>query len=89
MMYDGPNIGFDFMTIFYFCVAAFLVYLFYVLVIVKRNSKHADPIAEAEVYMMYGRKSQAIEILEQALVKEPGNFVIESKLKEFKNSGLK
>ena len=84
MMVDGPNIGFDFMTIFYFCIAAFLVYLFYVLVIVKRNSKHADPIAEAEVYMMYGRKAQAIEILEQALVKEPGNFVIESKLKNLK-----
>ena len=84
MMYDGSNIGFDFMTIFYFCVAAFFVYLFYVLVIVKRNSKHADPIAEAEVYMMYGRKAQAIEILEQALVKEPGNFVIESKLKNLK-----
>ena len=86
MIFDGPNIGFDFMIIFYFCVAAFLVYLFYVLVIVKRNSKHADPIAEAEVYMLYGRKAQSIEILEQALVKQPGNFVIENKLKELKNS---
>ena len=63
-------------------IAAF----FYVLVIVKRNSKHADPIAEAEVYMMYGREAQAIEILKQALVKEPNNFVIENKLNEIKNS---
>ena len=86
MIFNGPNIGFDFMTIFYFCVAAFLVYLFYVLAIVKRISKHADPIAEAEVYMLYGRKAQAIKILEQALKKEPSNFVIENKLKELKNS---
>jgi Tfp pilus assembly protein FimV len=72
------------MAVFYFCVVAFLVFVVYVFVFVRKNSKHADPIAEAEVYMMYGRKAQAIEILEQALVKEPGNFVIENKLKELK-----
>jgi hypothetical protein len=85
-MYDGPNIDFDFTAVFYFCLAAFLVFVFYVLVIVKRNSKNADPIVSAEVYMQYGQKEKAIEILEQALVKEPGNFVIENKLKELKNS---
>lgn len=77
---------FDLEHIFYFCVAAFLVFVFYITMIKSKNQASADPIAEAEVYMMYGRKVQAIEILERALVKQPGNFVIENKLKEFKNS---
>ena len=85
MMYDGPNVDFDFMSAFYFCVVAFFVFVFYIVVIKAKISKHADPIAEAEVYMLYGRKAQAIEILEQALKKEPSNFVIENKLKEFKS----
>ena len=83
-MYDGPNINFDFMSAFYFCVAGFLAFFFYIVVIRTRKNLHVDPIAEAEVYMMYGRKAQAIELLKQALAKEPSNLAIENKLNEFK-----
>ena len=80
---------FDLEHIFYFCVAAFLIYFFYLILIKSKNQANADPIAKAEVYMMYGRKDQAIKILEKALKKEPSSFVIENKLKEILNSELK
>ena len=43
-----------------------------------------DPIAEAEVYLAYGRKEQAIEILEEALRANPGREDIRRKLNEIK-----
>ena len=41
-----------------------------------------DPIAEAEVYMAYGRDAQAEEILKEALHKEPGKHEFALKLLE-------
>lgn len=46
------------------------------------DTHEVDPIAEAEVYMAYGRDAQAEEILKEALLKEPGRHEIAVKLLE-------
>lgn len=46
------------------------------------DTNEVDPIAEAEVYMAYGRDAQAEEILKEALAKEPGRHEITLKLLE-------
>lgn len=48
-------------------------------------SDKVDPLAEAEVYVAYGRKQQAIEILEGALKDHPSRRKeFESRLRELK-----
>ncbi len=46
------------------------------------DTNEVDPIAEAEVYMAYGRDAQAEEILREALAKDPGRHEIRLKLLE-------
>lgn len=46
------------------------------------DTHDVDPIAEAEVYMAYGRDAQAEEILKEAMVKDPARHEIKSKLLE-------
>jgi pilus assembly protein FimV len=46
------------------------------------DSHEVDPIAEAEVYMAYGRDAQAEEILKEALGKDPSRHEISLKLLE-------
>ena len=46
------------------------------------DTHDVDPIAEAEVYMAYGRDTQAEEILREAMVKEPARHEIKLKLLE-------
>lgn len=46
------------------------------------DTHDVDPIAEAEVYMAYGRDAQAEEILKEALAKDPGRHEIHLKLLE-------
>lgn len=46
------------------------------------DTHEVDPIAEAEVYMAYGRDAQAEEILKEALVKDPARHEIALKLLE-------
>lgn len=46
------------------------------------DTHDVDPIAEAEVYMAYGRDEQAEEILKEALVKNPARHEIHLKLLE-------
>lgn len=46
------------------------------------DSHEVDPIAEAEVYMAYGRDAQAEEILKEALGKDPSRHEIALKLLE-------
>lgn len=46
------------------------------------DTHDVDPIAEAEVYMAYGRDAQAEEILKEALIKDPGRHEIHLKLLE-------
>ncbi|WP_225907113.1 FimV/HubP family polar landmark protein [Methyloradius palustris] len=46
------------------------------------DTHDVDPIAEAEVYMAYGRDSQAEEILKDAIVKEPKRYELHLKLLE-------
>lgn len=46
------------------------------------DSHDVDPIAEAEVYMAYGRDAQAEEILKDAIVKEPKRHELHLKLLE-------
>ena len=43
-----------------------------------------DPIAEADVYLAYGRKQQALELLEKALQENPSRVDVETKLRELK-----
>ena len=46
------------------------------------DTHEVDPIAEAEVYMAYGRDAQAEEILKEALTKDPNRHEIVLKLLE-------
>lgn len=46
------------------------------------DTHEVDPIAEAEVYMAYGRDAQAEEILKAAMVKDPNRHEIPLKLLE-------
>jgi len=46
------------------------------------DTHEVDPIAEAEVYMAYGRDAQAEEILKAAMVKDPSRHEIHLKLLE-------
>jgi len=46
------------------------------------DTNDVDPIAEAEVYMAYGRDAQAEEILRDAIAKEPKRFELHLKLIE-------
>jgi pilus assembly protein FimV len=46
------------------------------------DTHEVDPIAEAEVYMAYGRDAQAEEILKEALTKDPARHEIHLKLLE-------
>ena len=46
------------------------------------DTNEVDPIAEAEVYMAYGRDAQAEEILKEALIKDPSRHEIRLKLLE-------
>ena len=46
------------------------------------DTHDVDPIAEAEVYMAYGRDAQAEEILKEAMAKDPGRHEIKLKLLE-------
>ena len=83
-------------SIFFFFVIALLAFIFYEVLPRVKNAKNikselnaggkqkVNAIAEAEVYLAYGRKAQAIEVLEQALAKEPNNFEIINKLNELK-----
>ncbi len=49
---------------------------------VENDSDNVDPIAEADVYMAYGRDAQAEEILKEALAKNPGRSALQLKLLE-------
>jgi len=46
------------------------------------DTNDVDPIAEAEVYMAYGRDVQAEEILKDAITKEPKRYELHQKLLE-------
>jgi len=46
------------------------------------DTEEVDPIAEADVYMAYGRDAQAEEILKDALAKDPSRQPIRAKLLE-------
>lgn len=46
------------------------------------DTNDVDPVAEAEVYMAYGRDAQAEEILKDALLKEPKRYELHHKLLE-------
>jgi len=46
------------------------------------DTNEVDPIAEAEVYMAYGREAQAEEILKDAIKKEPNRHELHLKLLE-------
>ncbi len=55
------------------------------------DTNDVDPIAEAEVYMAYGRDAQAEEILKEAMSKDPTRHEVQLKLLEIyagrKNTG--
>jgi len=46
------------------------------------EAEEVDPIAEADVYMAYGRDAQAEEILKEALQKDAGRTAVHAKLLE-------
>ncbi len=44
----------------------------------------SDPLAEAEVYLAYGRKNQALAVLEEALQKDPSRTDISKRIHALK-----
>jgi hypothetical protein len=44
-----------------------------------------DPLAEAEVYLAYGRKKRAFKILEKALHENPSRSDVREKLRDLNN----
>src|SRR5205807_8631111 len=50
--------------------------------VAKADTEEIDPIAEADVYMAYGRDAQAEEILKEALQKDAKRTAVHSKLLE-------
>ena len=50
------------------------------------DTNEVDPIAEAEVYMAYGRENQAEEILKDAIIKEPTRYELHLRLLEILSS---
>lgn len=53
----------------------------------RKTSSGVDPLAEAEVYIAYGRKEQAVEILKEAIEAYPGRRKeIEAKLRELQGA---
>jgi pilus assembly protein FimV len=46
------------------------------------EAEEVDPIAEADVYMAYGRDAQAEEILKEAVAKDPSRIPVHAKLLE-------
>jgi pilus assembly protein FimV len=48
----------------------------------RLEAEEVDPIAEADVYMAYGRDAQAEEILKEALQKDSGRTAVHAKLLE-------
>jgi len=48
----------------------------------EMGADEVDPIAEADVYMAYGRDAQAEEILKEALQKDPNRATVHAKLLE-------
>ncbi|HYC69424.1 FimV/HubP family polar landmark protein, partial [Brevundimonas sp.] len=46
------------------------------------EAEEVDPIAEADVYMAYGRDAQAEEILREAISKDPSRIPVQAKLLE-------
>lgn len=63
-----------------------LVVLIGVILVMSRNQKvgKTDPLADAETYLAFGRKSQAIEILERASIAYPNRSDLKAKLRELK-----
>ena len=50
------------------------------------DSGEVDPVAEAEVYIAYGREAQAEEILREALLRDPHRLDVATKLAEINAS---
>ncbi|BCX81579.1 hypothetical protein MIT9_P1157 [Methylomarinovum caldicuralii] len=50
--------------------------------ILEADNEAVDPIAEADVYLAYGRYQQAEELIKQALAEEPANRALQLKLLE-------
>ena len=48
------------------------------------KNSHVDELAEAEIYLAYGRRNQAIDILEKALREHPDRKDIQAKLDELR-----
>ena len=49
----------------------------------RKTPGEIDPLAEAEVYLAYGRLKEAVEILKDAIQAHPGRRIeIEAKLRE-------
>lgn len=78
------------MTVMMITGVGALAALLLMLVWMRRSSKtenesaYVDPLAEAEVYLAYGRKQQAIEKLEHALQNDDTRQDIRRKLTELK-----
>jgi Tfp pilus assembly protein FimV len=47
---------------------------------------HLDPIAEADVYLAYGNKQQAVNILRKAAQENPGRADILEKIREIRET---
>ncbi len=75
----------DMTTIYLLLIIVIAVVILFVYLKSKnQDASPVDPIAEAEVYLAYGRKSQAIDILEKAKLAYPDRADIQAKLNEIR-----
>jgi Tfp pilus assembly protein FimV len=72
------------MTYLFLFIGLAAAILFVLLKTENKSGIDADPIDEAEVYLAYGRKKQAIEILEKAKLAYPNRTDIRTKLDELR-----
>lgn len=59
--------------------------LTYAQVACKNSGKTINPVAEANVYLAYGRKEQAVNVLKDALATDPNNEAVLVKLREIEH----
>lgn len=66
----------------FLCLAIWLCIGWLVRFLTRRRQGTGNPIADADVYLAYGLKAQAVELLKEALIANPDRADIAKKLDE-------
>jgi hypothetical protein len=69
-------------------VFAFLWFVLPGLIERSQKGKRVNPIAEAKVYLAYGQKKQAANVLKKALIADPANELLLAQLRKIDEKSL-